>query len=559
MGWMMYTLYCADTSTYSLLQSIGEEKCIALKNKTYRFYIQGDTLFLDILFTDSNALFRTMEVEKNVKSDFDVHTHNNDIHIVVANKNYDLMYQLFDGESLTSETIYSFDPDIGIPSNPVIKAQDHGIYAAVSFIRIKKPRAWQIRSFTKKRGIWKKRLIDKGPGLCYTQHCLSGDSKSNIHCLYKYCDDKTQDIKYACLNTQTLRWSKPKAVYNNGKNKYSPHIFINLADQVYFIWLEISDKVQLCVARNTDRDYDKLDITTTVQNVTIWNDRYHIYAMSSQRSSFFYDLCCYKQERPKKVIEFPGTRREVDMDTAKVKLFLDTKRELEQRVLEMEEALKSISRSNAIEIDKLLQENISYKNELTLKNKRIEELSETLGSHEEKASEADKLLQESINYKNELTLKNKRIEELSDTLGSHEEKASEADKLLQENISYKNELTLKNKRIEELTATLDSQREAKSTEINKLLQENISYKNELTHKNKRIEELSAVADSQPNEKITAADNRDHVEDQTNVKAAEDAKLLKVLLRLAMRIKQKTVQIFHLIKDKIVYLVQKRGQ
>ena len=341
----MYTLYSENTSAFSLLHDIREDKCIALKKKSYRFYVYADTLYLDITSVNSNISRRTLEVEKNVKADFNIHIQDDHIHIILANKSYDLIYRLFDGHSFTREIICGFDSETGIPSNPVIKTLNNHIHIVVSFIKIKRAREWSLCSIIREQGKWKIKRIDKGFGLCYTQHCTCLDSSSNLHLVYKKYDHVSQNIKYAFFDGHHLRWSKPKIICDNGTNKYNPFLFINTMARMFILWLEISDQIYLCVADiNSGGNYAKIVITSTIHHITVWNDLNHIYAMSCEENNLFYDLCCLDKKSLKTGSQLYEEGSEKDMDIAKIRLFLDIKRELEQRISELENQLDTTNK-----------------------------------------------------------------------------------------------------------------------------------------------------------------------------------------------------------------------
>lgn len=376
----MYTLYGNEASVHSLLQNLNEDKKIVFKHILYRFYIVSDILYIDIIRSKTSETERTIKVESNIKPDYGLYVDEaSHIHIVVSTKRYELKHIVFDGGTLKSETIYYYHNTVGIPSNPIIVVCKSYVMVAVMFIYLGKQKAWSLASFTKSSKDWVQRTVDKGNGLCYTQHdiCNVGD---RIHLVYKHYDEnKRLNLKYSFYSCGKMCWHKPQIIYDNGKDKYLPKVFVNEYDRLFFLWLELEDEVFLSVANSIfEIEYARIRITNFADSVLLYNTNNHIYAVSSKKRRLFYDLCCNIRvgDDAKELIK----RSNFEMDR-RIKLLLDIKKEYDDSIHNMKKDMSRTMQSNSGEIKVLKDENKRLQKELEDRNQRIielEDLNDTL-------------------------------------------------------------------------------------------------------------------------------------------------------------------------------------
>lgn len=384
----MYTLYGNEASVHSLLQNLNEDKKIVFKHILYRFYIVSDVLYIDIIRSNTSETERTIKVESNIKPDYGLYVEDaSRIHIVVSTRKYELKHIVFDGSTLKSETIYYYHNTVGIPSNPIIVACKSYVMVAVMFIYLGKQKAWSLSSFTKNSKDWVQRIIDKGNGLCYTQHdvCNVGD---HIHLVYKHYDeDKRLNLKYSFYTCSKMCWHKPQIIYDNGKDKYLPKVFVNEHDKLFFLWLELEDEVFLSVANSIyETDYARIRITNFADSVLLYNTKNHIYAVSSKKRRLFYDLCCNIRvgDDAKELIK----RSNFEMDR-RIKLLLDIKKEYDDSIHNMRKDMSRAMQSNSGEIKFLKAENQRLLKEIEDRNKRIVELEDLNESLVQQAVQED--------------------------------------------------------------------------------------------------------------------------------------------------------------------------
>lgn len=384
----MFTLYSNEASVHSLLQNLNEDKKIVFKHVLYRFYIVRDVLYIDIINNKTSKYEKVVKVESNIKPDYGLYVEDaSHIHIVVSTRRYELKHIVFDGSTLKSETIYYYHNTVGIPSNPIVVACKSYVMVAVMFIYLGKQKAWSLASFTKSSKDWVQRIIDKGDGLCYTQHdvCNVGD---HIHLVYKHYDEnKRLNLKYSFYTCSKMCWHKPQIIYDNGKDKYLPKVFVNEYDRLFFLWLELEDEVFLSVANSIyETEYARIRITNFADSVLLYNTNNHIYAVSSKKRRLFYDLCCNIRvgDDAKELIK----RSNFQMDRC-IKLLLDIKKEYDDSIHNMSKDMSRAMKSNSGEIKFLKDENRRLQKVIEDRNKRIIELEDLNESLVQQAEHQD--------------------------------------------------------------------------------------------------------------------------------------------------------------------------
>ena len=369
----MFTLYGNEASVHSLLQNLYEDKKIVFKDVLYRFYILNDVLYIDIIRNRTSKPEKTLTVEYNIKPDYGLYVEDRStIHIIVSTRKYELKHIVFDGTTFKSETIYYYHNTIGIPSNPIIIACKSYIIVTVTFILMGKKKAWRLVSFNKSKKDWVQKTIDKGEGLCYTQHdlCKTGGI---IHLVYKHYDsDKRLNLKHSFYSCNKAVWHKPQIIYDNGKDKYLPKVFVNELGRLIFVWLELEDEVFLCVANSVfETDYGKLRITNFADSVLLYDTNQHIYAVSSKKRRLFYDLCCNVKvcDDAKELIK----RSNFEMDK-RIKLLLDIKKEYDDSINNMRRDMSKAMLNNSDEMKTLKEENKRLLKEMQDRDSKIVEL-----------------------------------------------------------------------------------------------------------------------------------------------------------------------------------------
>lgn len=295
----MYYIYDKKI-VISLLENLHIKKYIKQRGKLYELCINNNNLILNVYDDNSpNLLDKTYQLEKNVKGEFGIcEDEQKDIHIIVANKKYDLIYIRFDGEKFEKETVYYFNNTIGIPTTPIILVKNNLIVIALEFITTGMEKKWSLQVYTKRNGLWVYNIIDKDIGLCYIQPDFKLDDQENLHLIYREYKEKSY-IKYICFDTQKPQREKAKIILESENNKYIPYIFIKEFNEIFVCWVEISDNdANLCCANiSTDlaQDIFKVDITKNISNTRIYFDGLHIYCIFSKDDRYYYDMCCGKK------------------------------------------------------------------------------------------------------------------------------------------------------------------------------------------------------------------------------------------------------------------------
>ncbi|MCX7745960.1 MAG: hypothetical protein N2645_03570 [Clostridia bacterium] len=418
----MHYIFGKDMTAFSILDHLEDAKYVMRHDKLYMFFIKNNALTLNIYSNNSKHLLNTLIVQDHVKVDFGLFVdEKSNIHIVATTKKYDLLYIVFDGSSFERERLYSLNNDMGIPSSPQITVSNHSICILSSFVTIGTQRMWSLWSYLKTEGRWSRKVIDKSSGLCYNEHSFSFDQTGNIHILYRHLDPMGQsNLKYTFFKAREQEWDRPKVVLENNQNKYRPTVFISKSNEIYFIWIEINEQIYLCSShRKVTEDYFKVNISEDIENIDIFMDTIHIWAVSYLKKRYYYDLCCKKQVSFNLSQKVPFRKGESSLD-AKVKLFLDVKRELEYQLKELQNSLDTEN-----------SKRIAYLNALTIEKERI--LEEKKKAQEENVfllEDNKKILEENQRYleenhvlqedqekcKRELEQKEKRLTELSNLI-----------------------------------------------------------------------------------------------------------------------------------------------
>lgn len=368
----MYYIY-DKTSVQSILENLYANKYIKQSGKLYEFYINNNTLMLNAYNDDSTPLLmKTFTLEKNVKGEFGIcEDEENVIHIIVANKKYDLIYIRFDGEKTQKEIVYSFNNNFVIPTTPTIQVKNNLIVVGLEFINVGEPKEWSLRVYTKRNGLWEYKIMDTGTGLCYIQPDFKLDDQMNLHLIYREFKEKSY-LRYLCLDLQRPRQEKAKIILESESNKYVPSLFIKGINEIFICWVEINDsEATLCctnISVELNREIFRVDISQNISDVRIYFFGRHIYCVFQNEAGYYYDMCCrekvLKQWNPKIIPKKGGVAMSSDF-----RLFLDIKRELEYRITELKNA---DTFQNEKIINDLKLQNINLIEQINEKQKDIE-------------------------------------------------------------------------------------------------------------------------------------------------------------------------------------------
>jgi len=376
----MQLIYDKDKKINSILDNLIDMKCFLIDGRLYKFFINNNSLMLHVFSGSLSVPCSVFTVEKNVKVDFSVCIDDsNKFHIAAINRKYELVYIMFDGKSWKREVLYFHNNELGIPNGPAIMARNNFICIIFSFINMGKKKTWSLWSYIKENDVWHRKILDKASGLCYNQHSFNIDNDGNVHLVYRYIDERKRCsvLKYNFLDRRIKKWSRARIIYDNGIDKYKPYIFINKLNQVYIAWVEIDSDLYLCSGtRSSNGDYFKLNITESVDCMCILDDREHIQVISCSGNWVNFDLCCKRQDFnyiEKETI--PQIQEEFCVDT-RIKVFLDIKRELEQQIKDLQNSMREEANKNNEIIDNLKKQNEELKQEIAVKEKKINELSE---------------------------------------------------------------------------------------------------------------------------------------------------------------------------------------
>lgn len=354
-----------QSSIISILENIEDIKYIRQYGKLYKFFINNGTLMLNIYEENSQYLYETHVIEKNVKSDFDVYTDDaNQIHLSVINKKYNLIYIYFDGITWVKEEIYHFVAAVGIPSTPVIKVYDSTIHIILSFLKVSGDRMWLLRSYMRENGSWDFNVIDRGLGLCYSQPTFYIGKCGDIYLIYRYFQGNS-NLKYSSFDYNKKEWKKAQVIFNNNIDKYLPYIFTDRLGRTYVCWIEIEkNEISLCFAnKNFTEVYSKIDVTNKLNGLSLFCDSEHVYVASYLENKCYYDLCCKRHVNLSLKFRIDKLFGEGYKMNTNVRLILDIKRELECQLNNLRNNMQLDADKYAESMDNLIQENEKIKEE----------------------------------------------------------------------------------------------------------------------------------------------------------------------------------------------------
>ncbi len=400
----MYYIY-DKTSVQSILENLYVKRYIKHSGRLYEFNVDNNSLMLHVYSEDGPpVLVETYTVEKNIKGEFNIcEDEHQGIHIVVANKKYELIYIRFDGETLHKEIVYRFNNNI-IPTMPVIQAQNNFIIIVSEFLTVGMQKEWSLRVYIKRNEAWEYHVVDKGTGLCYVQPDFKLDGKNNIHLIYRELKEQSY-LKYSTFPILRPKLEKPKIIFENNINKYAPSIFIKDFAEVFLSWVEIHEnEADLCctnISTDFSREIFKLDISRNILDARIYFSGRHIYCIFLNEDGFYYDMCCrrklVKQWNPKLIPKRGGASMSSDF-----RLFLDIKRELENRIIELKNTTDSYQYENTI--NSLKQQNKTLIEQINEKQKEINAAQDEvsfLRSENEEYKNKEALLQQQLKGKQE--------------------------------------------------------------------------------------------------------------------------------------------------------------
>jgi regulator of replication initiation timing len=361
------------TSVQSVAENLYSKKYIEQNEKLYEFFINNNTLMMSI-YNDATqpTLIGTRILEKNVKGEYGVCEDGQKlIHIVTANKKYDLIYMSFDGVNLKKETIYSFSNHKMIPTTPAIQVKNDVIVIVLEFLTTVQPKEWWLRVYRKRKNIWNDYAVDHGEGLCYVQPDFKLDEQMNIHLVYRDRKEKSY-LKYIYFDVRKEYQDSAKIILDSESDEYKPFLFINRFGEISVSWLEINhnDTVLCCsaISRESNREIYRVDVSRNLANVRIYFSGLHVFCIFQNEEDYYYDMCCgkklMKHWNPKIMPKGGGTVMNSDS-----RLFLDIKRELEHRISELK------NNSNTGDYEKTITElkdlNMSLLEQLSEKEKAI--------------------------------------------------------------------------------------------------------------------------------------------------------------------------------------------
>lgn len=356
----------------SILEKIQDVKYIRARGKLYKFFINKGDLILKIYDGTGTNSYREYVVQKDIKNDYDVcRDELDDIYVVVATKRFNIFCLRFDGVFWHREEVSKYNKAVGIPSMPIILAFDSHIYIISSYVKTDGEKGWSIRSHIKSSNVWDSKIIDKGLGLCYNQTNCNIDKLGNIHLVYRYLDKKSI-IKHTLLNSGSIQWQRPKSILNDETNKYFPIIYINKLSIIYLCWVEIEDEeIYLCCSPKdaSKENYFKINITENVNDMAILLNADHVINLSYLQNKCYYDVCCKRFIGSNIQCQITGLQREDYYMSIDIRLFLDLKKELENKITTLENKLLHSPNSEMKEENRL---------ELNQKDKQIEELANTI-------------------------------------------------------------------------------------------------------------------------------------------------------------------------------------
>lgn len=352
-----------------------------------------------------------MIIEENIKSDFNVCSDNNDnIHIITINKKYELIYSHFNGEKFNKEIIYRFNSNIGIPSGPIIIANNGLVHIIVTFIKLGNKKTWSLRGYIKLENKWDYKVIDKGLGLCYNQSNISVDSLGNLHLIYRYIDNYSI-LKYSIFDKNNCTWDKTKKILDNGINKYRPFIFVSNSKVVNVCWIEIQNReVYLCYAKNDFNigDYFRLNVTDNICDMSIYFDTEHVYYIVNSRKEYYFDLC--SNNNIKFDLEIKGMYKvSCNMDKS-IRSFLDIIREYEDQ-------LNALKKDNQKESKALHEENEKLKQFVNQRDVKNYELQLELDNLKNILEEKNNIILENQGILENIRNKNGLIKRILEVLG----------------------------------------------------------------------------------------------------------------------------------------------
>ena len=332
---------CDKTFVKSIVENLYEKKYIKQNGKLYEFHIKDNSLMVNV-YSDAAPplLIETYTLETNMKGEFSIcEDERNIIHIVAANKKYDLIYIHFDGEHLKKETIYAFNNNFTIPTTPVIQVKNNLIAIVLEFLTTGVQKEWSLQAYIKRNDIWDHMIIDNGTGLCYIQPDFKLDEQMNLHVTYREFREKSY-LKYTVFDVQRPRSDQEmvEIIMDSEIDKYDPSIFINRSNEIFVSWIELNENVaNLCstnIITAKSKEIFKVDITQNLSDARIYFSGVHIYCIFQNQEGYCYDLCCrkrlIKEWNPLIIPKEGGVTMSSDF-----RQFLDIKRELEYRITEL--------------------------------------------------------------------------------------------------------------------------------------------------------------------------------------------------------------------------------
>ena len=193
---------------------------------------------------------------------------------------------------MEKEIIYAFNNHFLIPTTPAIQVKNELVVIASEFLTAGTPKEWILRVYIKRNQLWDDTIIDKGAGLCYIHPDFRLTDQGYIHLVYRELKDRSY-LKYISFDVQKPLCDKAKMIPGHGtENIYAPSIFINPFNEVFAVWIEISDKgIDICcsnigVDSDSNREIFKINIPQNISDVRLFFTALHIYCAFLNEEGF---------------------------------------------------------------------------------------------------------------------------------------------------------------------------------------------------------------------------------------------------------------------------------